>query len=232
MLRRMPAALVLAIVFATIARPSAAQGSEEGRRHRIEASAGGVWLGGAGLGSEPANLRANTTPPSPFPLFVTDSRAAAAAGIDARVGYWLTRSLAIEGGVVYARPDLRTDISADVEGTPALTVEEALHQYFINASLLWLIERWQFNGRRTVPFMTGGGGYLRQLHEGRMLVESGQVYNFGGGVRHSFRQRDSGSIRALGVRIEGRAYVLVNGVQFEDSPRTHAALSGTFFVTF
>ena len=42
-------------------------------------------------------------------------------------------------------------------------------------------------GRRLRPFASGGAGYLRQLHEDRTLVETGQVYYAGGGARYWLR---------------------------------------------
>jgi hypothetical protein len=163
-------------------------------------------------------------------LFTTDTRADAAPGVDGRIGFWLTRDLAVEGGFVYARPPLDTRITADAEGAPALTVSEDFDQYFVDANVVWLVNRFRF--WELVPFVSGGAGYLRQLHEGRTLVETGQVYNVGAGLRHWFRMTDRGWIRGMGVRLEGRAYVLVDGVQLEDRPRTHGAFSGSFFVTF
>ena len=232
-------ARVVALALAAIAAfslPASAQSSSEPRaadvqRHRFEVSIGGIWLGGAALGSDRAELRANSIPVGPFSLFTTDTHANGAPGFDGRIAYWLTRSLAIEGGFTRSEPELRTRISGDAEGAAALTVEEQIDQYFIDASAVWLIERFRFR-QRTAPFVSAGVGYLRQLHEGRTLVETGQVYHVGGGLRHWLRVRERGWIRALGVRIDGRAYVLVDGVQFDDGPRTHGAFSGSFFVTF
>jgi hypothetical protein len=198
-------------------------------RDRFEASVGGLWIGGAGMGSTQAELRANNLTPTPFRLFSAETNAAAAPGFDARFGYWLTRSMGIEAGFVRVRPELRTRITADAESAPALTVAERIDQYFIDANVIWLLDGFRF--RRTVPFVSGGAGYLRQLHEGRTLVEGGQVYQAGGGVRHALMS-DVSWIRTVGVRLQGRVYVLVNGVQLEDRPRTHGAFSASVFVTF
>lgn len=213
------------------ARDASAQTPRPPRRPRLEASIGGLWIGGAALGSEPAELRANRVPPGPFTLFTTDTDSIGAAGIDARVAWWLTPTIAVEGGLVRVEPELRTRIAGDAEAAEGLTVAERLDQYFIDARVVWLIERFRFRGR-TVPFVSGGAGYLRQLHEGRTLIETGQVYNAGGGLRHVLRQRDAGLLRLLGVRLDGRVYVLVDGVQFEDRPRTHGAVTASMFVTF
>ena len=198
-------------------------------RERFEVSIGGLWIGGAGLGSTEAELRANNLTPTPFRLFTAETSAASAPGVDARVGYWLTRSIGIEAGVVRVRPELRTRISGDAEGAPALTVVERLDQYFMGANVVWLLDQFRFHG--IVPFVSGGAGYLRQLHEGRTLIETGQVYELGAGIRQQLVS-DVGFIRTAGLRLQGRLYVLTDGVQLEDRARTHGAVSGVFFVAF
>jgi hypothetical protein len=222
---------VVILLQGVLAGAAVAQPAAPGLRHRFEASFGGLWIGGASLGSGTAELRANRIPPESFNLFATDSRAEAAPGFDVKVGYWLTRSIAVEAGFVRVQPELRTQISADAEGAAALTAVERVDQYFIDAGVVWLVERLRFR-ERTVPFVSGGAGYLRQLHEGRTLVETGQVYHLGSGLRHMLLARDTGVIRRLGLRVDARAYVLVDGVQLEERPRTHAAVSGTIFVGF
>jgi hypothetical protein len=39
-------------------------------------------------------------------------------------------------------------------------------------------------------------------------------------------------IRALGVRVDGRLYFLVDGVQLEERARRHGAVTGALFLTF
>ena len=43
------------------------------------------------------------------------------------------------------------------------------------------------SGSRLAPFVAGGAGYLRQLHEDRTLAETGQIYYAGGGARYWLR---------------------------------------------
>ena len=214
-----------------IAAPAAAQSRDERPAHRLEASLGGFWIGGASMGELDAELRANQVPAGPFTLFTTSSRMAAAPGFDGRLAFWLTRSLAVEAGFSFTQPELRTRIADDIEDAPDLTVSERIDQYVIDVSAVWLIDALTI-GRRAVPFVSGGAGYLRQLHEGRTLVETGQAYNVGGGLRYWLLLRDAGFVRALGVRADARLYVLVNGIQLEDRPRSHGALSGSVFFTF
>ena len=208
----------------TSAQPAAGSAHE-----RFEASIGGLWIGGAALGSTQAEIRANNLTPTPFRLFAAETSEAAAPGLDARFAYWLTRSIAVEAGFVRVRPELRTRVSGDAESSTTLTVAERLDQYFIDVNVVWLLERFRFG--RTVPFVSGGAGYLRQLHEGRTLVETGQVYEAGGGLRHPVLS-GVGWFRTIGLRVHGRVYVLVDGVDLEDRPRTHGAITGSVYLTF
>ncbi len=229
-MRRIRGALVLVLACAASA-PAAAQSVPDRPAHRFEVSVGAAWLSGAQLGSDAAELRRNATPPGEFPLFTADTAVEGSPAFDGRVAYWLTRSLAVEGGFVMTRPVVETRVSADAEGAEALTLEEDLDQYFVEVGLVLLLDRFRITNR-TVPFVSGGVGYLRQLHEGRTLIETGQVYHVGGGLRHPLWSRERGFLRAAGLRVDARAYVLVNGFALDDGPRSHGAVSGAFFVTF
>jgi len=219
------------ILLVACAASTRAQTAGERPAHRIEGTVGGVWLGGAGLGSTNATLRANGTTPTPFTLFTTESRFGSAPGLDARVSYGLTRRIAVEAGLVFSRPEVRTRISNDVENAPPITVAESIEQYFVDGSVVLLLDRFA-PGDRTVPFVAGGAGYLRQLHEGLTLVESGSVYHVGGGLKHWLLLRDRGFMRGVGIRVDGRLYVLVKGIELADRARRHGAVSGLLFVTF
>jgi len=127
---RLTVKIGLSLVLLVVCRvPALAQTADERSVHRLEGTVGGLWLGGAGLGSSTAALRANTTgPPAPFTLFTTESRSGGAPALDARVGYGLTKRITAELGLVFSRPELRTHVSNDVENAPALTEPESVHQ--------------------------------------------------------------------------------------------------------
>jgi hypothetical protein len=55
-----------------------------------------------------------------------------------------------------------------------------------------------FASGRGVPFLTAGAGHLRELHEGNELVETGTVYQGGGGIKYWF----GAGARRLGLRAE------------------------------
>jgi hypothetical protein len=122
-------------------------------------------------------------------------------------------------------------VSGDIEGAPDLTAVERLDQYFFEGSLLVMFDGLGL-GSRTVPFAAAGAGYLRRLHEGLTVVEDGQVYHVGGGIRHWLMTRARGAVRAVGLRADARLYLLADSAASDVSTRSHAAISGSVFVTF
>lgn len=205
-------------------RPASAQSSPDWLRARsFEADVSAVWFGGESLGRSAATLIPNQQG-APYELFVTDSRLAAAPGVEARVGYRITRALAIEGAFLYGAPELRTRITRDTENAATVTAAERLSQYMVDVSAVWHLTG--LGGMRAVPFVFGGAGYLRQLHADRILLESGRTFHAGAGVKIALSSRPRGLIRTLGVRADARLSVRDGGVTLEDDSNVHAAPAG------
>ena len=210
---------------------ASAQGADQRPVRRPEVSIGGGWIGGAGLGSADANLRANTTPPQPLRLFGTDTRMAGAATLQADVGFSFNRRWGIEGSVTKSGPDLRSSISADSEGAPGLTAIERVDQYVIEGRVVVTLEELRL-GERTLPFATAGAGYLRHLHQGHTLIEEGRAFHVGGGLKHWLLARDRGLLKAAGIRLDARLYVLTSGITLNNDARPQGTISGSAFVAF
>jgi hypothetical protein len=92
---------------------------------------------------------------------------------------------------------------------------------------------WRLNGTTTTrltPFVAGGAGYIRELHEGALLVDTGIYAQVGGGVMWLLSSPASGV--PIGLRIDGRALVRRKGAAFDTS--LHAAPLGgvSVFVRF
>jgi len=196
---------------------------------RFEIDAGGGWLGGARLGARDADLRAAA--PAPFRLFSVDSRFEAAPTLHVKAGVAFSRRLGVEAGITLSHPELRASVSNDAEAAPPITIAERIDQYSVDASVIVMIGELAI-GRRTVPFVAAGLGYLRQLHEGRTVVEEGRVFQAGGGIKHWLMARDQGFISGAGLRVDARLYLVSGGIAFEDRPRPHGAVSGSVFLTF
>ena len=98
------------------------------------------------------------------------------------MGVRMTRALQAEAVAAYGLPVLRTKISGDAENAAPVSATEPITQVTIQAALVAHLTAWHV-GRGGVPFVTAGAGYLRQLHEARVLVETGETYHLGGGVK-------------------------------------------------
>lgn len=222
----------LVAAIGVLASPGGAQTPAAGSERRVEVAVQGGLLGGADLGSSDANLRAGgaggSTPQ--LRLFAVESEFGRTPLLAIHGSFPLTQRFAVEGGMTWSRPDLRGQVTSDAEGAPSIEVAESLDQYFFDGSLLIAIP--ELLPGRAVPFAVVGMGYLRQLHEGHTVIEHGEVYHAGGGVKLPLMTRASGLVRAMGIRGEMRAYLLRRGVSFDTDPRPHLAVSGGVFVRF
>ena len=78
-----------------------------------------------------------------------------------------------------------------------------------------------------VPFVDGGGGYLRQVHEDRVLIETGRTLYAGGGVKwQSGAAQPSGLMQRLVVRADARFVSRTGGVDVDDERRHYITVSG------
>jgi opacity protein-like surface antigen len=225
---------VLVVAALTLGSPARAQGPEEyPRAHRVEIAAGVAWTGRASLGDGSADLTRNEDPVTPYPIFTTDSTLAAAPGFEGRLGYSVSKALSVEVIFTVARPTLETAVSGDVESAPPVTASEHVSQYTVEGGVVLHLTRWRFGGR-AVPFVSGGMGYLRQLHEHRELAETGQVYSVGGGVKYVWVERPVGAVKGLGVRAEARLLVRRGGIDLQPDEASHTspAVAATVFVHF
>ena len=191
---------------------------------------GGVgWSGGYDIGTSTAELRTNSPGASPPPstLFNVDSRIPPSPGGEVRVGVALSRDLALEGGVLFAQRRLAFRITGDAETTGPQLDGETLQHYVFDAALLWELP--VLRGLSVRTFAGGGAGYLRQLHQDRTLVETGQIYYVLGGARYWLRGRPN-SARSVGLRGDVRLHLRRNGIDFEDRMRMYPTVSVLMFL--
>src|SRR5438067_8294469 len=174
------AAIVVPLFAATLLARSAAAQSQS-LPGTLELAIGTVWSGAQSLGSRDANLSTGTG--GTLRLFSSSSELGAVAGIEARVGLKVKRTVEVEGVVSYARPELRTTISGDTENGLGVTAVESVHQYQFGGSVLRYLPIHSSRRAGLMPFAFGGASYLRQLHEGAALIATGQTYHAGGGAK-------------------------------------------------
>lgn len=192
------------------------------RAPRIEFTVLGGVIGGADLGDTRADVLTNQVPTSgTTALFSTSTSLGAATTVEGRVGVRLTRAWVVEAGLSYGRPELRVDISGDVEAAGPVTAVSSLSQYIVDGALQY---RWP--GRRVTPFVMGGGGYLRQLDEPRTTADTGAVFYGGGGVRVALAPGSRGLLGSLALRGDARLVWLRKGVTLNEERGPTFSVSG------
>ena len=204
-------------------------GQDIPHRGNVEISGGAVWSGGYDLGSASAEETRNTgTGSGPFVLFAASSKADPSPGLQGRLGVFLARSVSVEGGVVVSRPGLSTRLTGDAESAPDLTATETLTRLIVDGSVLFHLTGASFGAGRGVPFVFGGGGYLRDAHEKNEVIETGHEFHVGGGLNYWFGQ---GKHR-VGVRADGGVSWRTGGADSPDTTRAVPSVAGSIAYLF
>ncbi len=205
---------------------------DPGRPGSFEIFAGGEWLMPQTLGPSAATMVANNTSSSPYTYFTTSGSRTSAPALRVGVGYNITRMFTVEGRMVVAKGDVQTTVSGDVESATTPPVTSALTQYIFDAALLVHLPDLAFAGGAGVPYLEGGAGYLRQVHEGNAFIESGQVVHFGGGVRYMLSTRRSRALSGIGIRADARVYLPHNAYSFDGNQHRWVSVGGGVLFMF
>jgi hypothetical protein len=222
--------LAVAVTLCFHAGTGLAQSANAAVVGRFELSVGTVWFGTAAVGSRDATLTGSGG--GGFRLFSTSSELGGATGVHVRVGGCVTHVIEAEASASYASPLLTTSIANDAENAAPTSVSESVRQFTIEGGALVNLTRWRF-GSRVFPFVTAGGGYLRQLHEGGTLAQTGKVGYVGGGARIPLVSRGARErLKQLGVRADLRALVRSGGVTLDGQSHLSPALAASLFVNF
>jgi hypothetical protein len=199
------------------------------RGGNVEISGGVAWAAGNDLGSISAEETRNTgTGTGPFVLFDADSKLKAAAGVQAHIGVYVSSAVSLEGGVLGARPHVTTQLSGDAESAPDLTADETLTRLIIDGSVLFHFTGASFGGGRGVPFVFGGGGYLRDAHEKNEVIDTGHEYHAGAGLHYWTGQ---GKHR-VGIRAEGGLSWRTGGADFSGTTRAVPTITASIAYLF
>ena len=195
-LRRCAASAGLALMLTSAPVAAWAQPVYIGRstphRGTVEIGADAGWIGGYDAGTADATL---TRPFSatPLTLFAVNSRMRSAPGANGHLGLFLSSRVSLEGAFQYSRPIMRARVTSDFESAPDTDVDGVVVTYLAQGSLLYHFSRGRF-----VPFVSGGGGYLRQIDDENSDLVTGTEIHAGGGLKYWF---GSGG-RRLGLRFD------------------------------
>jgi len=195
---------------------------------RVEISGGVRWIGSLDLASIPGNE--TTLGGGQRALFDSTTTLDRSLGGTVTVGVRLWQLIRLEGAAVYSPTQLITLVSDDTEGAPDTTITAPVTQILVEGGVLATPPPWRT--RHVSPFITGGIGYLRQLNDGRTLVETGTSYYVGGGLYYMRAPARPGRVKATGVRVDVRALAFKDGVAPDSDWRAAPGITATFFMRF
>jgi hypothetical protein len=192
-------------------------------------SVGLSWSAPISFGSSDASL----TSPSgaPFRLFSASTRVSGAPALDVRIDRRITRSIDAELALSYSWPALTTHLSGDAEEAAAVDASDPLRQFEIGGGALVHAPRWRI-GRRAWPFVSAGGGYLRQLYRNRALVEDGGTVWFGGGFVVPLSSGEGERAGRLALRIDARMLGRPGSVLLDRRSHLTPAAGASLFARF
>jgi hypothetical protein len=227
------AALCLTIAWGAVPACATAQvyiGRDVPHGGTLEITGGGVWSGGFDLGSVSAEETRNTgTGTGPFVLFAVSSRMNSAPAAQGRLGVYLAKAASIEAGVLFARPKASSRLTGDAEGAPDITATETLTRLVVDGSLVLHLNGLSFAAGKGVPFVLGGGGYIRELHEKNEAIETGREYHAGAGLH--FWLGNGGKHRA-GLRTDVGVSMRTGGADIANTRRTVPTVGVSFAYLF
>jgi hypothetical protein len=195
---------------------------------RVEISAGVRWIGSLDLASVPANE--TTLGGGQRALFDSTTTLDRSFGGTVTVGVRLSQLIRVEGSAVYSPTQLITRVTDDTEGAPDTAISAPVTQILVEGGVVATPPPWRT--RHVSPFVTAGIGYLRQLNDGRTLVETGGSYYVGGGLYYVRTSTRPGRVKATGLRADVRALGLHHGVAPDSDWRAAPAITATFFMRF
>ena len=213
----------LAIALSLVVMPAivCAQTSER----RIELGGDLRWL--AGIHFEDVNANETAFGGITRTVFRSSTSFNQAACPEVKVIVGLTRALDVEGGLAYGRTHLTTRITQDPEASN-ITISEQVSAYVLEAGVAAHLARWR--GGRSVPFVSAGAGYLRQIHDGQTHIEDGPSWYVGGGVRIPLSDATARGLKSAALRFELRATILAGGSTLDGNRHiVPSAIGGVFF---
>lgn len=215
-----------AVAAAVVAVASMAGAGRASAQPRLEISGSGAWWGGYDLGSRRPEITGPQVPAgTPVAIFDSDVTQRSGAGAEARIGWRVWRNLYAEATGGYVSSTLEARVTNDLEDAPDVTVSSSLTQVTIEGGAL--VELPAFDtARHLVPFVSGGAGHLRHVHEDRVLVETGTTVYAGGGLK--WRVADAnpkGFVQRLVVRGDVRFVSRTGGTGVDDTRRHYITVS-------
>jgi hypothetical protein len=226
---RVPLAAAV-VLFAAAVTPAAAQARGAASFPRVEIGGGGAVAGALSLGNRDANLLTNDPAGTAFRLFATSTELRTAAAAELRLGYRLTPRLTAEGRLTFSRPSLRGSISLDSENAAPVEASSRLTEYVIEGGALWRLSTEA--RRRWIPFVNGGAGVARHVHEDNVRAENGVSGYAGAGALYAIGAPRTPAARRTGLRFDVRLQLVHGGIAGAAGLSTRVVATAGAFLAF
>jgi hypothetical protein len=177
----------------------------------------GLKLGApVSFGARSANLtRPNGTP---FALFRTENSLGLEPGLDASLRVAVTARWALEVTAGWARPSLRTRVTADAEEADIVTLRDAVSRFTFEGGASWRVAG---DGRRRAWLVRVAAGHSRGLTAERVLLTSGAVASIGAAYEYWWPRAGRKGLSGVGLSVDARTVVRRRGLVLDDG-RVHA----------
>jgi hypothetical protein len=173
---------------------------------KVELSLGAIAAGATSAGTTTAQLIDSSG--QPVTLFEAEHRTTWAAGLEAGVGFRVSPRWSIDLSGSWARPDLQTRISDDVEDAPPVTATLGMHRFTVAVGATRVVAR----RGRLAPYVRVAAAWVRELTVDRALVDDGVAADVGSGLKYWVREAQSGWLGHVALRADVRLTVRRGGI--------------------
>jgi hypothetical protein len=207
--RRILAACVLVILAgadAASAQTSSTQarpGPKRGREFMI----GGLIAGPMSVGSASAELPGGSGTPG-ITLFRVKNTLGIGFGVESNIGFELRKALWMEVSGGWTRSSVRSRIEDDFENAPDETISIPMSRFVVEGAVV----RYFRDRGASAWFVRFDAGWMRETAGGNTLTGDGIIAGGGLGLRRWWRTSGKGSVKRIGLRIEGRAAIRSGGI--------------------
>jgi len=201
--------LVIAIAAASAA-PAFAQTQKPSRPatdRGIEFLIGGIVTAPTSVGSADAELLDGNGNPS-VTLFRVDNKLATGFGVEAILGFQLSRALWLEVSGGWTQSQLESDIRNDFEDGFDESISSSMSRFTLQGGVL----RYFHEKGSSAWFIRGTAGWMRETAGSNTLTGDGLIAGGGVGWRHWWVTSRKGAAKRVGLRLEGRADIRSGGI--------------------
>jgi hypothetical protein len=219
-------ALIIMVTLASTLIPAFA-GAQQADERAVEFGAGLHYVGAVKF--DGVDATENAFGGATRAVFKSRSDLDSSPGVAVNIGLRLTAMLQAEWSVAFNHTQLSTHLSGDEEAGTA-TVTEPVTQYLVEGGVR--LRRARRSGAAGGPFATAGIGYLRQLHDGNTLVDTGPAFYVGGGMDFLLNGVRVLGSKTAGIRADVRGLFLGNDLTLDGATHVVPVVGASLFFRF